>query len=134
MTNNLKDINNKSKLPKGESCMRHLFNRYKRDAKSRDIGFELSIEQFKEITQKDCFYCGSSPSQEHKLRRANGSYIYNGIDRVMNDQPYRHTNCVPCCWTCNNMKGTLGYGEFIHHLGIIYERLKPMVYFKEIGV
>lgn len=99
-------------LPFGLASMRAAIHRYKRRAKMRGIEYKLTEEEFKEITQKDCYYCGAKPNNMTKDVKANGDYKYNGIDRVDNNKGYVNGNVVPCCWTCNAAKGTLTTQEF----------------------
>lgn len=96
----------------GLSARRSVFSIYKRAAKRRNREFNLSFEFVMEITSKNCYYCGASPSNELKSKNKNGSYIYNGIDRVNNNIGYTKDNCVPCCFNCNNAKKQLTQIEF----------------------
>lgn len=67
------------------------YNIYKKNAKRRNIDFNLSKEEFYNLTSQPCFYCGD-------LKQ------YNGIDRINSKQSYNLKNCVPCCTICNKMK------------------------------
>ena len=40
----------------------------------------------------------------------------NGIDRVNNDLGYIESNIKPCCYTCNIMKSSMSYDNFIKKL------------------
>ena len=53
-------------LPYGLTSMRKLIRSYKKHAKERGIEYEITEEQFKEITQKDCYYCGKEPENIFK--------------------------------------------------------------------
>jgi 5-methylcytosine-specific restriction endonuclease McrA len=95
-------------------CYRAYINK----AKERGYTFELSVEDFMEMTQQDCEYCGSSPSNvyDHRTKSENTSYrpfIYNGIDRVDNTKDYTRENCVPCCKICNRAKSDLPLDQFM---------------------
>ena len=96
----------------GFSSMRQLISIYKASAKKRRCNFELTKEQFFELTKKDCYYCGAKPSNVSKFRGCNGSYIYNGIDRIDNTKGYEINNVVTCCKQCNTAKGILTLQEF----------------------
>jgi len=102
----------KNMLNPGRGNMRNLFYIYKMGAKKRGYDFDLTEEQFKKITQKDCFYCGNKPSNTYNRKGQNGEYIYNGIDRLNNNKGYTIKNSVPCCYTCNRAKGKLTFQEF----------------------
>jgi len=109
----------KTKLPKGESACRWMFNYYKNQCgEKRGHCFDLILDDFKEITKQDCFYCGEKPSNicDRSSRRANGTFTYNGIDRKDNTKGYTKNNIVPCCKVCNSMKSKLSEKEFISHI------------------
>lgn len=96
------------------------FSTYIKCAKIRNIGFELSKEDFETLVLQSCYYCGESNE---------GEVI--GVDRIDSLMKYTINNCVPCCKTCNFMKGTLSKTTFIiqarkiaNHISI--EHVEPM--------
>ena len=105
-----------------KKAMEHLFKAYKNSATKRGYGFDLSIEVFQSISQKNCSYCGQTPSQSHKVG-SNLPFVYNGIDRKNNALGYTPENSIPCCGTCNKMKSALGYDEFLAHVKRICSHL-----------
>jgi hypothetical protein len=86
-------------------------------AKTRNIAFELTKEQFEQIVITACYYCGSYNDKE-----------VIGIDRLNSSRKYTLENCVPCCKTCNFMKGTLSKNAFITqaHKIAIQHRIEEM--------
>jgi len=105
-----------NKLEEGESACRHLFHLYKtNNAEKRGHVWKLLLEDFKIITKQNCFYCGQEPNNYHdrSKTRANGNYIYNGIDRKDNSKGYTKKNVVACCKTCNAMKSKLNKKQFL---------------------
>lgn len=110
------------RLPDGEGSFRGLLRSYIRSAEKRNIYFGLSEEQFRNFTTQNCFYCGCSPSRPHHQKGTNTlPYNFNGVDRVDNELGYTFSNCVPCCGTCNLMKGTLSYEKFMSQMKTILE-------------
>ena len=89
-----------------------MYGRYKHSAKKRNISFELTFEEFINLTQQNCYYCKHFPNQIVKQRGAFGEYVYNGIDRLDNTKGYTLDNCVSCCKTCNIMKLDLSFDIF----------------------
>ena len=85
---------------------------YKARAKKRGYEWGLTEEQFKELTQQSCYYCGAKPSNIGKARHNNGEYIYNGLDRIDNNKGYTTDNIVPCCKICNRAKYKMTTKEF----------------------
>lgn len=110
----------RQKLPKGESQFNGLFESYKRQAGQRKLDFKLNKKQFKKLTSSNCFYCGSIPQSVQHNQRANGDYVYNGIDRLDNSKGYFVKNCVSCCGLCNWMKRELSKDAFLQHIRKIY--------------
>jgi len=110
-------------LKEGEASFNKLFSQYKRQAKNRNIIFELTKEEFAYITKLNCYYCGKEPSQEFGARsetRMNGHYIYNGVDRKDNNEGYINKNVVPCCGFCNMSKKNLPEEIFLLWIERIY--------------
>jgi len=94
------------------ASMRYVIHEYKKSAKGRGYEYKLTEEQFKEITQKNCHYCGAKPSHPSKYQGNNGVYIYNGIDRIDNTKGYIIDNVVPCCTRCNYAKKNFGLQNY----------------------
>ena len=69
------------------------FSQYRRRAKIRNIPFLIEFQQFEDLWQKPCYYCGA------EIKTI-------GLDRVDNDGPYHIDNVVPCCAPCNQSKFT----------------------------
>lgn len=99
-------------LAKGVAACNSLLNGYRQGAKRRGHIFELTIDEFKLLTQSNCFYCGAAPNQIRKDSQLNGTYVYNGIDRLNNREGYSAGNCVSCCETCNKAKAAMPVDEF----------------------
>lgn len=117
-----------------------LYANYRGSAKRKNHEFSLSKQQLIDLTQKDCFYCGSPPStpvrvaslaSHKKLGRADESkwfvkteYVYNGIDRRDNALGYTPDNCIPCCRICNRSKMDLSLKEFFEWIIRVRENLQ----------
>jgi len=93
------------------SAFKLILRTYKNGANRRCLSFELTEEQFKEITSKNCYYCGISPSNISKTPIS--IYNYNGIDRKNNSLGYTIENSLPCCTLCNKSKRDLDYSYFM---------------------
>ena len=87
---------------------------------------DISFDKFYELSQQNCHYCGTPPFNNRKGVGGNKHLIftYNGLDRKNNDErAHNINNCVPCCWTCNQMKKDMSYEVFINKIKTIYDRL-----------
>ena len=102
-------------MPEGEAAFNSLLRGYKSAAKRRGLKFELSREEFVALTKRSCYYCGVDPHTVYSAGHhyINGTYVYNGIDRIDNDKDYTSSNVVPCCFACNRAKMDTPYDDFI---------------------
>lgn len=96
---------------KADSAVRHLFSRYRCQARTARRSFKISFEKFKTLTSAPCFYTGRVPEQIVKM--VGSQHEYNGLDRLNNRKGYTLQNSVPCCGVINKMKGTLDAKTFI---------------------
>ncbi len=99
------------------NSIRSQFTEYKKNAKIRNIAFEISFEEFKSIVYESCNYCDSI----HKDRG------FNGIDRLDSSRSYEISNIVSCCKICNYMKRTDLPDIFLQRIGNI-------VYYQDTGL
>lgn len=104
---------------------KHVFREYISNAAKREIPMNLTFDEFNNLIQQDCYYCGGKPYvHEGLLSRANKSepmLKHNGIDRLDSSKGYEVGNCVPCCFKCNRAKDTMTTDEFLLHITKIYE-------------
>lgn len=104
----------------GEGSFNRLYSNYKNSARKRKINFNLTKEEFKMLTEQNCYYCEEKPTQIFKGHQNNGYYQYNGIDRQNNNEGYNIENCVACCGWCNKMKLEKTHTEFISKIKHLY--------------
>lgn len=93
---------------------------------------DLTFEQFYELSQKNCFYCLVKPS--HRLKpyskwksnyhNENCEFIYNGLDRINNDEPHNFDNVVQSCKYCNYAKRNLPLDKFYSWIENLYKTIK----------
>jgi len=88
---------------------------YKTHARKNKREFYLNEIEFKELIEKNCFYCNSKPENKVIIKNKK-DYLYNGIDRVDNKKGYIKENCVSCCKNCNLMKREMSYDNWINHM------------------
>lgn len=105
-----------NKLPDGEASFNSLYKALCIRAGKKQIELQISKEEFKILTKKNCYYCGVPPQQSHSNRIGSTQYVYNGLDRIDNSLGYTLNNVVPCCGRCNRMKGILTQDFFIKHV------------------
>lgn len=103
-----------SKIGEGVAAFNTFYRNTKHHAAQRGYEWDLSKEQVKEISSKNCHYCGTPPQQVIKAEKGRcvGEYVYNGIDRIDNSKGYFIENCVPCCGTCNHAKDVMRVEAF----------------------
>lgn len=117
------------KFDPGETAFRQVYGNYRCSAKRRGFVFELSKDEFKDLSKRPCFYCGAEPKQVCFNSNKEGKYTYNGIDRLEPDKGYISSNCVPCCGRCNEMKMGEGSIGFFRRIGAIYHYNKGHIDF-----
>lgn len=113
----------KKTLPEGESAFNRIYYDYIRASKKRGYDWELSKDEFRDLTKKYCYYCGALPSNRRKAFSGNGGYTYSGIDRVNNKIGYQIDNVVPCCAACNRAKDTKTLKGFLDMIKKIHSNL-----------
>jgi hypothetical protein len=97
----------------GESLRNRVIWQYRANAKSRGLVFNLSLEDLTLLFAGNCFYCGRPPSTLVERPMCFGPFIYNGIDRFVNELGYTPENCVSCCPECNYRKAEANGIDFI---------------------
>lgn len=84
---------------------------------------DITFEQFIELSQQPCFYCGAEKCNDRNYQ--NNSWSYNGLDRLTSTKPHNLDNCVPCCWECNERKSNTEFSDFMNWISKVYQnRLK----------
>ena len=74
---------------------------YRSRALKKELEFALSKDDYKTITEQDCYLCGKKTTETNT----------NGIDRVDNTVGYTVANCKACCKECNHMKNNYGLDD-----------------------
>jgi hypothetical protein len=118
----VKKLHEDNILPEGVASCNLLYAVYRWQAKKRGYCFELSRDEFREITSQDCTYCGIEPKQVFQGSSCKTPYTYNGIDRQDNKVGYTRENAVPCCKPCNLSKGKQTVAEFMKRCRAIAEK------------
>lgn len=88
---------------------KRLFSAYKKHGKY----FNLTIEQFINLVNQKCHYCGSEPKLLRGNKTKSKTKLLNGIDRIDSSIGYEVDNCVPCCINCNRAKNDMSIEDFI---------------------
>lgn len=104
---------------KRDSLAYRTFYAYKRAAKKRNIVWKILFEDFVIIVKKDCYICGSQPSNVMKRKDLNNGitkFLYNGLDRVDNNKGYTMNNVRPCCIKCNQIKSNKSLKDILLHI------------------
>jgi hypothetical protein len=106
------------------------FTDYKRKCKKANRTFEITLEQYKNMASKNCYYCDAPPhcinyeknnkdmTKEGKDRQ---TIFSNGIDRIDSNLGYLENNIRPCCAQCNYAKRNLSEADFYSMITKIYK-------------
>lgn len=90
------------------------FVQYQYGALSRNLEFNLTLDDFISITKQPCYYCNTY--YDEYLNEP-----FNGVDRIDSSKGYSLNNCVPCCKLCNQMKMDSTEEEFLKRVAKVYE-------------
>jgi len=98
---------------------------YKRNAKMRNLRWELDDATVTTLIQGACHYCGEIGVTETTTRSTCSSakrrtMRNNGIDRIDNSIGYTKENAVTCCKHCNIAKSTMTVDDFLSWIGKVY--------------
>lgn len=96
------------------------------DSYNKEIDFNFFIS----ISQENCFYCDTPPSNYSHYQYSNkysekarkfGMIKYSGLDRFTNKEIHQIDDVVPCCKHCNFAKSNMIPKDFFNHIYKINE-------------
>lgn len=102
----------KKKVSSELSTYKHLYSGVK-GRKNSHKGFDLTLEEFIDLSQKNCYYCDIEPAVSKGHRPWSAYVKMNGLDRINSDLGYTKDNVVTCCRTCNIAKSSMSREEFL---------------------
>ena len=102
-----------------------VFRQVKSTANRRDIPFHLSETEVWDLSQGDCYYCGSPPQRGLKTRQGEQRESkWNGLDRLDSNGGYSPGNVVSCCPDCNYGKRRMSVTKFFEWIEKVYTHRK----------
>ena len=107
-----------TKLPKFQASFNRIYGKYKARAARDSRVFDLTREEFRELCEQDCRFCGAFPtaSQSKTHAQLNGVWKHSGLDRIDSSGGYTLGNVQPCCWLCNQLKSNIDEEVFLNHI------------------
>jgi len=93
---------------------------------------DLTFDDFYDLSQKHCHYCGTAPNTTYNkfIHRGeaknsqhamdNGNFTYNGLDRIDSSLPHNKDNVVSCCIMCNAAKSDHNQDEWGEWVCTVY--------------
>lgn len=113
----------------GTAPFNKLYGTYKKEALKRKYVWNLNKDNFRKLTKQNCYYCNIEPLQVLKAHSKTtiqewvdfNIYIYNGIDRLNNNDGYTIENYVTCCKFCNRAKRDYTVKEFKDWVNNVYQ-------------
>lgn len=118
-----------------ECIKKYYINKYKNPVEDRYYGnyayywndskreFKLTKEEFIELVNSKCHYCGIEPFNFQGNKNKSVIKALNGIDRVDSSKGYTKDNTVPCCMHCNRAKMDRNIDDFKNWVKLIYNNL-----------
>ncbi len=101
------------------------FGNYRYHATSAQREFNLTKENFMQLTASPCVWC-RRPSGVNSGR--------HGLDRVDNDKGYRVDNVASCCRECNYMRGKLSCDQFKELMALMAPRAESILASLPVGI
>lgn len=95
-----------------DSTWSYLYAGIKGRQAARTKGFDLSKEQFIELSSTECFYCGEPPKETNGRHDWHPRVLANGLDRIDSSKGYLVGNVVPSCGICNVAKLAMKREDF----------------------
>lgn len=118
----LSNANKLKVLPNFRAIKTNLYLQYKRKGRrARELEFNLTREEFEELIEDNCYYCGIKPNT--KAEKNKQTFFWNGIDRLDSSKGYTKNNCVTCCKDCNKAKCEMSEEDFKMFIKRVYEHL-----------
>src|SRR5579872_1915065 len=115
-------VSKRTRKSSGYSILTSIVTYYKRNAKLRNLQWDLSRSVVAELIMLPCYLCGRQNQTGTKTKYGDVLF-HNGIDRLDNTKGYTLANSVPCCKTCNLAKNDLSFEEFKNWVEVIYGSL-----------
>jgi len=97
---------------------------YKKRASYCNVIFDLKRDFILQMIQKQCFYCGSLPSNCYTRPRIKDKFFYNGLDRKIPSKGYTVDNVVTACIMCNIAKLDYSIEEFKSWIKRTYQHME----------
>jgi hypothetical protein len=100
--------------------------------RAHKVEWRLDLEDYKYLASQDCYFCGRPPANNlvkavgPSYREFDASLKYQGIDRLDATIGYTKQNTVPCCWTCNRIKGRLSIRGLCWHIQKMLPKLTAL--------
>ena len=79
------------------------WSQFKSGASRRNISVDIDKRQYTQLICSPCHYCARAPAAAFRI----------GIDRIDSSKAYTSSNCVSCCNSCNFMKNTMSYDDYL---------------------
>lgn len=96
-----------------------LYQRYLRNANKDGVRWELTVEQFRQLSTNSCGICGTRP-----IIRLKGTRLtYNKIRYNSSILGYTVNNCATCCQECDMRIGKSSLSETVSWLNKAYKYL-----------
>jgi len=95
------------KLKGNAKNIEYIYNGYKAKAVASNLEFTITLDDFINVVQLECFVCNQHPSRANRERprmayydKTGYKFPYNHLWRYDVTKGYTYINCVPMCSKC----------------------------------
>jgi 5-methylcytosine-specific restriction endonuclease McrA len=101
-----------------DAATSRVFSHYMAKCRAKSVSFQLTAQQFRDLTTSPCHYCGEVYTRAVVYKQKSGvktsvSLPLNGVDRKDSSKGYELENAVSCCPRCNRAKNDTPYNQFL---------------------
>ena len=93
------------RLRKGAKDIKHVYDGYKRIAKTKELDWGLSMEDLEEIVQLPCYECEGEPTKTAVNLKTGNKFKYHHLGRFDTQAGYTYVNCKSVCESCIKKDG-----------------------------
>lgn len=106
-------------LPNNQALVNKALTCHKLGAENRGLVSHLTVEQYREIAEQPCVYCGEISIRKNRSREI--EIALNSVDRRDNEPFYTLENSQSTCFDCQTAKMDKTHIEFLEYINRVHK-------------